>query len=198
MRFALFASDRNGNDAISIAPEERFELCSSSLLDYDRLWRFGGAGLSAARSRADVIFVPTAATLPIGPVPAVCTIHDVTPITMPSHSKKVGTMQRVLMKGCARFSRAIITSSECSKKDIVTLLDVPGEKVSVVHDGCDHALFNAMPAEQGKESRVNVHNTAGIGADNGSGQFPQVTCQADQTDLMTLSSCPSSSGGVQS
>ncbi len=147
VRFALFASGRNGNDAISIGPEEKFELCSSRLLDHDRLWRLGGAGLSAARSQADVIFVPTAATLPIGPVPAVCTIHDVTPITMPSHSKKVGTMQRVLMKGCARFSRAIITSSECSKQDIVALLGVPEEKVRVVHDGCDHAVFNAQPAD---------------------------------------------------
>jgi glycosyltransferase involved in cell wall biosynthesis len=147
VRFALFASGRNGNDAISIAPDERFELCSSRLLDHDRLWRLGGAGLSAARSRADVIFVPTAATLPIGPVPAVCTIHDVTPITMPSHSKKVGAIQRVLMKGCARFSSAIITSSECSKKDIVALLGVPEGKVSVVHDGCDHAVFNAVPPE---------------------------------------------------
>lgn len=145
--FALFASDRNGNDAVSIVPEEKFELCSSVLLDHDRLWRLGGAGFSAARSGADVIFVPTAATLPAGPVPAVCTIHDVTPITMPSHSKKVSAMQRLLMKGCARFSRAIITSSECSKKDIVALLGVPEEKVSVVHDGCDHALFNAMPVD---------------------------------------------------
>ena len=147
VRFALFASGRNGNDAISIAPEEKFDLCSSRLLDHDRLWRLGGAGFSAARSGADVIFVPTAATLPIGRVPAVCTIHDVTPITMPSHSKKVSAMQRVLMKGCARFSHAIVTSSECSKKDIVALLGVPEEKVSVVHDGCDHALFNAMPAD---------------------------------------------------
>ena len=146
VRFALFASGRNGNDAINIAPEERFELRSSLLLDHDRLWRFGGAGFSAARSQADVIFVPTAATLPVGPVPAVCTIHDVTPITMPSHSRSVSAMQRVLMKGCARFSRAIITSSECSKQDIVALLGVPEEKVSVIHDGCDHALFNAMPA----------------------------------------------------
>ena len=147
VRFALFASGRNGNDAIGIVPEERFELCASSLLDHDRLWRLGGAGFSAARSHADVIFVPTAATIPLGPVPAVCTIHDVTPITMPSHSKKVSAMQRVLMRGCARFSRAIITSSECSKKDIVALLGVPEEKVSVIHDGCDHALFNAMPAD---------------------------------------------------
>jgi glycosyltransferase involved in cell wall biosynthesis len=146
VHFALFASGRNGNDAISIAPEEKFELCSSRLLDHDRLWRLGGAGFSAARSGADVIFVPTAATLPVGPVPAVCTIHDVTPVTMPSHSNKVSAMQRLLLKGCARLSRAIITSSECSKKDIVALLGVPEEKVSVVHDGCDHSVFNTMPA----------------------------------------------------
>jgi glycosyltransferase involved in cell wall biosynthesis len=161
VRFSLFASDRNGNDAIRIAPEEKFDLFSSSLLDYDRLWRFGGAGWSAARSRADVIFVPTAATLPIGPVPAVCTIHDVTPITMPSHSKKVSAMQRLLMKGCARFSSAIITSSECSKRDIVALLGVPEEKVSVVHDGCDRALFNAMPADPA--DMASLRSRLGIG-----------------------------------
>jgi glycosyltransferase involved in cell wall biosynthesis len=147
VRFSLFASSRNGNDAINIAPEERFELCTSALLDHDRLWRFGGAGLSASRSHADVIFIPTAATLPIGPVPAVCTVHDVTPITMPSHSALVGSLQRALLKGCARFAHTIITSSECSKKDIVTHLGVPKEKVVVIHDGCDQSLFNPAPPD---------------------------------------------------
>jgi glycosyltransferase involved in cell wall biosynthesis len=147
IRFSLFASARNGNDAIHIAPDDRFELCSSALLDHDRLWRFGGAGLSASRSHADVMFVPTAATLPIGPVPVVCTIHDVTPITMPSHSAPVSAMQRVLLKGCARFSHAIITSSECSKRDIVAHLGVSEEKIAVIHDGCDQSLFNTHPLD---------------------------------------------------
>ena len=142
IRFSLFASARNGSDAINIAPEDRFELRSSALLDHDRIWRFGGAGLSASRSHADVMFIPTAATLPLGPVPAVCTIHDVTPITMPSHSAPVSAMQRVLLKGCARFSHTIITSSECSKRDIVTHLGVPEEKVVVIHNGCNQSLFN--------------------------------------------------------
>ena len=142
IRFSLFASGRNGNDAIHIGPEERFELYSSSLLDHDRLWRFGGAGLSASRAHADVMFIPTAATMPMGPVPAVSTIHDVTPITMPSHSAPVSAMQRLLLKGCARFSHAIITSSECSKRDIVTHLGVAEQKVVVIHDGCDQSLFN--------------------------------------------------------
>jgi hypothetical protein len=77
VRFSLFASHRNGNDAARIAPEENFELCLSSLLNHDRVWRLGGAGLSAARSNADVVFIPTAATLPVSAVPAVCTIHAV-------------------------------------------------------------------------------------------------------------------------
>ena len=158
--FSLFASSRNGNDAIHIAPEEGFELCSSALLDHDRLWRFGGAGLSASRAHTDVIFIPTAATLPIGHVPAVCTIHDVTPITMPSHGAGVGAMQRVLLKGCARFSHTIITSSECSKRDIVTHLGVAEEKVVVIHDGCDQALFNAnspdVPALTALRARLKI------------------------------------------
>jgi glycosyltransferase involved in cell wall biosynthesis len=148
VRFSLFASHRNGNDAAQIAAEENFELYLSPLLDHDRMWRMGGAGLSAVRSRADVIFIPTAATLPVGPVPAVCTIHDVTPVTMPSHSNRVTALQRVLFKGCARFSRAIITSSECSKRDIVALLGVPEEKIAVIYDACDHAVFNPTPADQ--------------------------------------------------
>jgi glycosyltransferase involved in cell wall biosynthesis len=145
--FSLFASGRNGNDAIHIAPEERFVLCTSALLDHDRLWRFGGAGLSASRACADVMFIPTAATLPMGPIPVVCTIHDVTPFTMPSHSAPVSAMQRILLNGCARFSRTIITSSECSKKDIVAHLRVPEEKVVVIHDGCDQSLFSPAPPD---------------------------------------------------
>jgi glycosyltransferase involved in cell wall biosynthesis len=145
--FALFASDRNGNDAVAISPAENFELCSAPLLDHDRAWRLGGAGLSAARARADVMFVPTAATLPVGPVPAVCTIHDVTPLTMPSHAHGVRAMQHLVLKGCARLSRALITSSECSKRDIVTLLGVPAEKITVIYDACDHEVFNPSPAD---------------------------------------------------
>ncbi|HEY3768611.1 MAG TPA: glycosyltransferase family 1 protein [Candidatus Angelobacter sp.] len=145
--FSLFASGRNGNDAVHVAPSASFALDTSRLLDHDRMWRLGGAGWSAARSCADVLFIPTAATLPIGPVPAVCTIHDVTPLTMPTHSGKVTAGQRIFFQGCARLSRAIITSSECSKKDIVALLGVAEEKITVIHDACDHAVFNTMPVD---------------------------------------------------
>jgi glycosyltransferase involved in cell wall biosynthesis len=41
----------------------------------------------------------------------------------------------------------VITSSECSKKDIVVHLGVPEEKVVVIHDGCDQSLFNPAPPD---------------------------------------------------
>jgi glycosyltransferase involved in cell wall biosynthesis len=148
LRFSLFSSDRNGNDAVRVAPSANFELRSSSLLDHDRMWRLGGAGLSAARSHADVLFIPTAATLPMGSVPAVCTIHDMTPLTMPTHSSKVTAMQKIFLRGCARFSQAIITPSEHSKKDVVTLLSVPEEKVTVIYEACDRAIFNSSPVDE--------------------------------------------------
>lgn len=143
--FSLFASGRNGNDAVHVAASDNFKHESSRLLDYNRAWRLGGASLSAASARADVLFIPTAATLPIGPVPAVCVIHDVTPLTMPTHSSSVTAVQRMVLKGCARLSQAIISSSECSKRDIVTLLGVQEEKITVIYDACDPAVFNAEP-----------------------------------------------------
>ena len=148
LHFSLFASDRNGNDAVRVAPSENFELHPSLLLDHDRMWRLGGAGFSAARSHADVLFIPTASTLPMGSVPAVCTIHDMTPLTMPTHSSKVTAMQKIFLRGCARFSRAIITPSEHSKKDIVALLGVPEEKVTVIYEACDRTIFNSAPVDE--------------------------------------------------
>jgi glycosyltransferase involved in cell wall biosynthesis len=147
VEFSLFASARNGNDAARMSTSQSFTLQDSRLLDHDRLWRLGGAGLSAMRSRADVFFIPTAATLPLGNTPSVCTIHDATPLTMPTHSGHVTALQRIAFKSCARFSRAVITSSECSKDDIVRLLGVPEEKVTVIYDACDHNIFNTEPAD---------------------------------------------------
>jgi alpha-1,3-rhamnosyl/mannosyltransferase len=96
----------------------------------------------------------------MGPVPAVCTIHDATPLTMPTHSRKVTATQKIFLQGCAKLSREIITSSECSKRDIVRLLGVPEKKITVIHDACDHAVFNTSPADE--EALKALHAKLGI------------------------------------
>lgn len=147
VEFSLFASSRNGSDAARLGASQSFRLQDARLLDHDRLWRMGGAGLSAMRSHADVLFIPSAVTLPMGNTPTVCTIHDVTPLTMPTHSGHVTALQRIAFRTCARLSEAVITVSECSKRDVVKLLGVPEEKATVVYDACDHDIFNADPVD---------------------------------------------------
>src|SRR5258708_112521 len=137
--FCLFASQGNKNDAAQIEPEKNFELRPAPMLDHDRLWRLGGVSMAAARANADLLFAPTAAMLPVGLVPVVCTIHDVTAVKVPSHSARVTRLLRFLLWVSAKFSRSVITDSQYSKQDIVDIYGVPESKVSVVYLGYDKA-----------------------------------------------------------
>jgi alpha-1,3-rhamnosyl/mannosyltransferase len=152
--FCLFVSPKAANDANTIAPSQGFEVCRSDLLGHDRLWRLGGAGLAAARSQADLMFAPTASTLPRGGIPFVSAIHDVTPVVMPSHSRRVTLQQRAILWSAAKFSRAVITSSEWSRKDLLNLYGLPESKVSVVYLGYDEAVFNNAPRDPESQGRV--------------------------------------------
>ena len=149
--FCLFASPQAANDANSIEPSGGFELSRTAWLARDRLWRLGGVSLAAARARADLIFSPTSNILPVGAVPVVCTIHDVTPVVMPSHSRKVTMLLRSLLWWSCRRSRAIITVSECSKKDLVRTYGLPESKISVVYNGYDDAIFNGSAPDAGRQ-----------------------------------------------
>ncbi|HLJ28972.1 MAG TPA: glycosyltransferase family 1 protein [Candidatus Angelobacter sp.] len=142
VQFCLFTSPRNSNDAGLVEVSERFQLVQTSLLGHDRLWRLGGASRAAARAQADLIFAPTLSVLPVGKIPLICTIHDVTPVVMPSHSKKVTILQRSLLWFASRMARSIITDSECSKNDLLKLYGLAESKVKVVYLGYDKGVFN--------------------------------------------------------
>ncbi len=142
VQFCLFTSPRNSNDAGLVEASERFELAQTSLLGHDRLWRLGGASRAAAQAQADLIFAPTLSVLPVGRIPVVCTIHDVTPVVMPSHSRKVTVLQRSLLWFATRMAQTIITDSECSKNDLLKLYGLPESKVKVVYLGYDKGVFN--------------------------------------------------------
>ena len=152
--FCLFTSPTNSNDAGSFQPRSGFELTAAPLLSHDRLWRLGGASLAARRAHADVVFAPTLSALPLGKVPLVCTIHDVTPVVMPSHSRKVTLLQKSLLWAVTRRASHIITDSECSRRDLMRLYGLPESKVSVVYLGYDKALFNDAPPEPEQRKKL--------------------------------------------
>jgi glycosyltransferase involved in cell wall biosynthesis len=154
IQFCLFTSSGDSNDAQLVEPGERFELSQTSLLRRDRLWRFGGVGRAAARVHAGVIFAPAASIVPLGNIPVVSTIHDVIPVIMATHSWKITLMSRSLLWVSAKFSSAIITDSECSKRDLVHIYGLPENKVSVVYLGYDKSVFNELAPDSGTQAAL--------------------------------------------
>ena len=143
IEFRPLVSSAASNDANQFAAGIGFQPQQTSLLKLDRSWRFGAACLSAFINKADLLFCPSGNTLPLNPlVPMVTTIHDVTPVVCPAHSRRITYALRFAFGTSARFSRAIITDSICSKQDLIKAFGVPESKVHVVHLGYDDSVFN--------------------------------------------------------
>lgn len=160
--FSLFTSPKNSNDAALLAAGGGLLLAPAPMLAHDRLWRLRGAMRAAARIHADLIFAPTLSVLPVGRVPVVCTVHDATPVLMPSHSPKVTLLQRSLLWSVARFARKIIAPSQCSRDDLIRLYGIPDSRIAVVYEGFDKAIFNhAAPdvaAQQNLSLKLKLEN----------------------------------------
>lgn len=152
--FCLFTSRKTANDANTIMFDRGLEHFETRGLSYDRAWRFGGAALAASEARADLLFSPTSNLTPIGTVPVVCAIHDVTPVILPTHSRKVTLMQRFMLWAASRYARAIITGSECSKRDLMRIYGVAESKITVVPYGFDDAIFNDSPPDPDRQASL--------------------------------------------
>lgn len=117
----------------------------SSLMRFDRLWRYGGATAAAFLDGADIMLNPNGASLPMNTLlPTVTTIHDLTPEVMPCFPRRTAFFLKFLLTRSAKLSAAIITVSESSRQDIVRICGVPESKVHVVYEGYDRDLFNAV------------------------------------------------------
>ena len=110
--------------------------------------------MAAARADAGLLFAPVPALLPVGRVPVVCTIHDATPLTAPSHSRPVVWQQQYFLRAAARRSKRIITVSECSKADLVNVLGLPEERIQVVYNGVDKTVFHEQPASEEEQRQL--------------------------------------------
>lgn len=100
-----------------------------------------------------------------GRIAAVVTIHDVIPMIFPDHAPKsrktkLFPLYRRLMIEVGRRADMIIADSESSRRDIVTHLQIPGERQSVVktvYCGLGSRLkldTRSKPAKSGNEPRT--------------------------------------------
>jgi len=80
------------------------------------------------------------------PVGYVCTLHDVLPLSKPTLSQDLDSLDTVALYQSriksARHATKIITVSHFSKDEICHYVGVPQNRVVVVHNGIDHSVFH--------------------------------------------------------
>lgn len=147
------------SDANQFNTRPGFRPYDTNLLRSGRVWRYGGACLSARISNADLLFCPSGNTVPIrGLIPVVTTIHDIIPVILPTIPKAHVLRREYSM--AAKLSRTVITDSSHSKQDLVNIFGLPESKVHVVYLACDRSTFNDTATESTR--RQSLLNRLGL------------------------------------
>ena len=124
-----------------------FHPSRAMLLRSDRIWRYGGAWLTALKRKPSILFSPSINALywPMA-APVVTTIHDLSPVLMPNFAPP-GVLRklRFFLDHAVRSSARLIAISESCKRDLMHVYRVPESKIEVVYSGCDHHRFNSSP-----------------------------------------------------
>ncbi len=135
----MYFSNRDGQ----LFVERSGALGAATTYPYDRLrwhlvWMTAGLPRSVARTRPDMLHFPNhlAPITGLGTTPYVLTVHDMSVYRCPQyHTRKTVAVHRAVMPLAARHARAIVTVSDTARQDILQYLNVPPERVRVVHEG---------------------------------------------------------------
>jgi glycosyltransferase involved in cell wall biosynthesis len=90
----------------------------------------------------------------------VVTVHDLTPLVFPQHFPAgfKGNARWFIQKHALKAVNGIITDSECSKNDIIRLIGVPEEKISVVYLAANEKYKKISLSSQQKENLQKKYN----------------------------------------
>ena len=101
------------------------------------------------RERPDVFHAPHYVLPPAVGCRSLVTIHDCIHLVFPQYlpNRAAYVYAKASMWSAARRSNRILTVSEASKRDIIRFLNVPPEKIVVVHNAIDER-FRVTPSEE--------------------------------------------------
>lgn len=129
-------------------PDDQTHIVSSHRFRYQSLWRQALLPLALQAYRPAVCHFTNLMAPLWAPCPMVVTIHDLTLRLMPNyHPVRRRTAMGPLLGPSARRAARVIAVSETSKRDIVRLLGVAAEKVSVIYEAAGPA-FSPRPASR--------------------------------------------------
>jgi glycosyltransferase involved in cell wall biosynthesis len=121
----------------------RLHVHTARILASNRLWSLGGMAVHTARTRPDLVFLPTAHYSVPGPcAPVVTTILDAMPKRLPAGLVNHATRLHAMTWLNAKLADKIITISSWSRQDLVEIYGLDPEKVHVTYLGYDRRFYN--------------------------------------------------------
>lgn len=100
------------------------------------VWEQALQPLLLTRARIDLLHAPVNVLPLVLPVPAVLTIHDLSFLRYPdTFSAAKRRYQTAMTAFSARRARLVLTDSDHTRKDVITLLGVPPERVRTAYPG---------------------------------------------------------------
>jgi glycosyltransferase involved in cell wall biosynthesis len=115
------------------------------------VWEIGSLPVAAAIRRSSLIHSPTFAAPLLAPCPVVVTVHDLIPLVLREyHRSPRAAYYSRLMAWAVRRAAAIITVSEHAKQDVVRVLGVPEDRVTVTYEAADPRFSPSGPADEGE------------------------------------------------
>ncbi len=112
-------------------------------------WEQMEMGGAARMLSMDLLHSPYMAAPLRQPCPLVVTVHDLIPLRLPAYrGSLLFRLYLRLATATARRARLILTDSQCSKRDIITLLHVPERRVKVTYLAVGAQYHPAIAAQQ--------------------------------------------------
>lgn len=121
------------------------------------IWDYMALGADLRRERIDLFHGPSFSVPLVKTCPCVVTVHDMAFRHTPESYTHLNRYYfKVLLPSATRKSRAIITDSINSKKDIVEMLPVDADKVHVVYPGVDPDFKIPGNGAEGVEKKYKI------------------------------------------
>lgn len=152
----LFAPKRKNNHRLAkimTLPNVKWVFPQGAAKFFSALWRIWGITKTLKKRQID-IFHGCSNELPLSiahsGIKSVVTIHDLIFLRYPQYYKAIDrAIYRLKLRLACRNACRIIAVSQCTKADLIALMDVPASKIDVVYQGC-HSSFGVQLSDTAK------------------------------------------------
>lgn len=88
--------------------------------------------------------------------PSIVTVYDIIPLILKNERKKSFNLYFKFMMNFVKKADHIIVISKSTKSDLINLLNIPKEKISIVYPGVNHKQFYPIKRKKNKKITIGI------------------------------------------